>query len=495
MCSTQGGARGAAAPEATPGRYRFVVYALLHACWVCVYLVRANLSNAILAMESEFAWAREAGNRGLALSAFFVGYLVMQLPASALCARFGAHRTLLGGMLWSVGCAAATPLFAGRLARLYAVRVAMGLGEGVCYPAIAALCARWLPAGERSVAISFVQVGGQVGVLLSFLLTPLMLPRKASSGSELPYEPSGIWRLSFYVYGGLGLAWCAAWAVLGADDPRRCRRCGAAEAAAIARSLPRGSAAAEVALSVRSLRRVVALGGTWALCINWFATNWAGYVLLAWLPDYWADRQVDGRTLAMFTAAPYAGQVIVGLGGGALCDALLARGLLSRGAARRLFGASALLLTAAALALVAYAGGEQAAAEAWVTLAVALPGLQTSGASAQVVEYGGRHSSLVLGLANAVGTIPGIAGVQLTGALRQALGGFAPTLALSAAVSLIGALVYGTLATSDPLPDRLLANELQAEELGDAARCQTSPGGESEDDEARLLIDKHNSAC
>ena len=68
-------------------------------------------------------------------------------------------------------------------------------------------------------------------------------------------------------------------------------------------------------------------------------------------------------------------------------------------------------------------------------------------------------------------------------------------MSLSAAVSLIGALVYGTLATSDPLPDRLLANELQAEELGDAARCQTSPGGDSEDDEARLLIDKHNSAC
>ena len=184
----------------------------------------------------------------------------------------------------------------------------------------------------------------------------------------------------------------------------------------------------------------------------------------------------------------------MGLGGGTLCDALLARGLLSRGTARRIFGASALLLTAMALALVAYAGGEQMAAEVWVTLAVALPGLQTSGASAQVVEFGGRHSSLVLGLANAVGTIPGIAGVQLTGALRQALGGFAPTLALSAAVSLLGALVYATLATSDPLPDRLLASESHTEELEDAAHCEALPGDDS-DDEARLLIDKHSSAC
>jgi MFS family permease len=56
----------------------------------------------------EFGW--NAGQWGVILSAFFVGYLILQIPAGWLSDKFGGKRVLASGVAWWSLFTAATGL-------------------------------------------------------------------------------------------------------------------------------------------------------------------------------------------------------------------------------------------------------------------------------------------------------------------------------------------------------------------------------------------------
>ena len=109
------------------------------------------------------------------------------------------------------------------------------------------------------------------------------------------------------MYGGVGLAWCVAWAVVGDDGPaaalaappgrwgaarRRLARCalGRGEGAMILDGLAaerREKAAAEAEAGpppatpgLVLLKRALKRRGVWAISAMWFSLNWSGYVML-----------------------------------------------------------------------------------------------------------------------------------------------------------------------------------------------------------------------
>ena len=55
------------------------------------YAQRAGLPVAIVRMQSEFSWDKQT--QGSLLSAFYLGYFLLQLPGAALAHRYGARRT------------------------------------------------------------------------------------------------------------------------------------------------------------------------------------------------------------------------------------------------------------------------------------------------------------------------------------------------------------------------------------------------------------------
>jgi ACS family sodium-dependent inorganic phosphate cotransporter len=68
-----------------PRRYTVVALGFL-AAFVC-YIDRVNISVAILAMQDAFGWTETT--KGLVLSAFFVGYMLFQVPSGWLASRVG----------------------------------------------------------------------------------------------------------------------------------------------------------------------------------------------------------------------------------------------------------------------------------------------------------------------------------------------------------------------------------------------------------------------
>jgi ACS family sodium-dependent inorganic phosphate cotransporter len=70
-----------------PRRYIVVGMCFL-AAFVC-YIDRVNISVAAIAMQEEFGWSETV--KGLVLSAFFVGYMIFQVPSGWLASRHGGR--------------------------------------------------------------------------------------------------------------------------------------------------------------------------------------------------------------------------------------------------------------------------------------------------------------------------------------------------------------------------------------------------------------------
>ena len=134
---------------------RSTLIALCAAAVFICYVDRVNISLAIGRMASDFGWNKTTS--GLVMSSFFIGYLLTQIPGGWLAGRFGGKPVLAGGvLLWSLFTLLTPPAAFAGFATLIAARIVMGFGEGVTFPAIYALFARWVPPAQRSRAVGLV---------------------------------------------------------------------------------------------------------------------------------------------------------------------------------------------------------------------------------------------------------------------------------------------------------------------------------------------------
>lgn len=123
-----------------------------------------------------------------------------------------------------------TPFACSTLTGLIACRVFTGLLEGVTYPTVHALLARWAPTPEKSRIVGIVWAGAYLGTALTLPLAGTLV------------KDDG-WESVFFVIGGMGIAWSAAWLLFGASSPEELTRTSSEERDYISAS--RGVAAAE----------------------------------------------------------------------------------------------------------------------------------------------------------------------------------------------------------------------------------------------------------
>jgi MFS family permease len=139
------------------------------------------------------------------MSAFFLGYLPMQIGGALLSRRYGAKRVLAyGAALWSAFTALTPAAARSGFHVLLVCRVCMGLSEGVAFPAIFHYLACWIPKAERGRAVSTFLVGVHVGTTLALVLSPKIITRYS-------------WQAVFYVFGAAGGVWILFWVLLARD--------------------------------------------------------------------------------------------------------------------------------------------------------------------------------------------------------------------------------------------------------------------------------------
>lgn len=110
---------------------------------------------------------------GAYMSAFYMGYVITQIPAGVLADRFGV-RAILGASLVIEGLStfamgSITTFDAG-----FWLRVVTGLGAGAVYGACARALMEWFPARERGTAFGIMLAAPSGGIVLSNYIVPAL---------------------------------------------------------------------------------------------------------------------------------------------------------------------------------------------------------------------------------------------------------------------------------------------------------------------------------
>ena len=395
--------------------YTFVACAL-------AYTDRVNIAVAAVAMREHFGWSQS--EKGLVLSAFFAGYLLFMFVAGLVAARFGGKRVLGWSVLaWSAFTLLTPAAATLSMATLIAARIGMGIGEAAMFPAAYDLFARWVTQKERARATARMLSGIPIGTLIGL------------TGSGWLVAHFG-WPAAFYAFGVPGLVWVVVWFQRVTNDPAADPRVTAEERALLA----------ETSLPPTKLpyRRLLLRAPVVAIAVAHFASNWSLYLLLAWLPSYFRD--AHGLTIAnagLFSAAPWLSLFPASNLSAVVSDRMIGRGT-SVTTMRKIMLCTGLIAAAAILLLIRDVGSP-ATALALMCATTAAIGCTWSGFPPAMLDVAPGYGSVLYGFSNTFATIPGIVGVAVTGWLVDVTGTYSAAFALAAAVSVLGALIFGFL--------------------------------------------------
>ena len=391
-------------------RYYTVVLLLFAAVFIS-YIDRTNISVAAIAMQDDLGWTET--DKGLVLSSFFVGYLLLMAASGALANRYGGWLVLgIAVLWWSAWTALTPPAALSSLTALVVARIALGLGEAAVFPASINMIGRWVPAERRSRATALLISAISLGTVFSLPVTGWLVREHG-------------WAWPFYLFGAVGLVWYAAWHLLARDGPQQ----------------PAATAASPAGRPPVPWGRLLSLPAVWAIIVAHFASNWGLYILLAWLPSYF--KTTFGVSLAsagLLSAAPWLVSFLMANVAGAWADRMLAAGR-SAAFVRKLMQSIALGGLAVFLLLLTQAS-TPAAAVVLMCGATATSACAMSGFGPNCFDIAPKYADVIWGISNTFATLPGILGVYITGWLLDRTGSFVAPFLLTVAIALFGAAFY-----------------------------------------------------
>uniref|UniRef100_UPI003AAB7B69 sialin n=1 Tax=Centroberyx gerrardi TaxID=166262 RepID=UPI003AAB7B69 len=399
----------------------------------------------------QYSWDSET--QGWLLGAFFFGYLLTQVPGGYLSGHYGGTAFLGGGVLGTAALTMLTPWAAQWGSYwLFALRALEGFGEGVTFPAMMAMWARWAPPLERSRLMTLSGAGANFGAFVALPLTGYICQTLG-------------WPAVFYLCGGAGCLWAVFWFLLVSDDPRTHRRISERERDYIINSI--GSQGTGHGWSVPLLPMLLSVP-LWAIIVSQMCSNWSYYTLLTSLPTYMDNvLHFDLKSNAFLSALPYLGAWFLSLLSGVIADSLIGKELLSVTAVRKIFTLTGLLLPAACLVAVGYAGCSATLTVTLLTLSTTIGGTSAAGVYINQIDIAPRYAGVLLGITNTFGTIPGVLAPIVTGYLTEdhSLEGWRRVFWVAAGLNAIGAVVY-TIFGSGKLQKWAMTEEERAEAEG-----------------------------
>jgi MFS family permease len=407
---------------------------------VLLWADRSNFSVAAAAWAKESEWT--PSTIGLMLSAFSLGYLVIQPVGGWIADQIGPRRTLAGAMAgWSLWVLL-TPIAPTVLWLTATFRVLLGAFEAPYIPASAAAVARAIPSGaKRGRFAAFMQSGAQLGPAVGVFFAGVILQATGS--------PTYI----FLIFGLVGLAGAAGWWLYARnfDDP--------APKGAHAQTDEAKARAAQQPVPPRLLLTSPAL---WPFYIGYFALPYCQYIFLAWLPQYLTHyRGIALVTASTLSALPFVVSFIAANFAGWAMDWLAMLGWSKNGFHRKFFVGLGAAIYAATTLIAATTPSN--------TLAVTMIIIANAGLAFYVVPYwtictdvAPNQAGTLGGIMNFFGIIGATVSPTLSGVIAQATGAFVAPLVLAVAIMLVAATTMIVSFRVRPLSDLVAVAPLGA---------------------------------
>jgi MFS transporter, ACS family, D-galactonate transporter len=370
-----------------------------------------------------------AARDGVLFSAFFWIYTCLQMPAGWLVDRFGVRRTYSLGFVFWVLATALTSLANG-LFTLVGVRMAIGVGQSIAFPASSRTVANWFQERERGTVTAVYLTGVRCGVALINFMGAFFLAR---------YD----WRLFFLIIGLLPLIWVLPWTLF----LRKWEK--PVEKAAIAAGDDPAPATRLSFIKCLFLLKYRSVFGTF---LGFFAYNYTWYMFTNWMPGYLArERGFTPKEVGIYTSTPFIVMAVVILFSGIVSDRIVKRGHDER-KVRKIFIVIGLVFAC----LIVPAGMvEDRQTSVWL-LMIALCGLGIATPNTWTLTQavsGKKIVGTVSGIQNFGGNVGGILAPLLTGIIAHRSGSFAPAFGLTGFILVAGMLAYWLLVTDKVEPD------------------------------------------
>lgn len=447
-------------------QYRWVIAGIAHLGVVMIYAARVNLSVALVAMVNssyvgsgmrktpacltsinatllhdsrtptgEFNW--DNSQKGYILSSFFYGYLLTNLPGGWLASHYGGKWVLGWGVLLTSIFTLLTPMAARwSIEALIACRVVIGIAEGVTFPAIHTMLAKWSPVSERSKLAVTTYSGMHVGVILALPLSGVL------SASQFG------WPSVFYLFGSLGIVWFILWVLLAYNSPQEHPYISGSELDFIISSMPE-----EDKNTYTPWLEIFKSVPNWAIIVAHFCQNWLWYMLLTDLPLYFQQiLNFDIQENGILSALPFVCAFVFHLTAGFVADHLRKHHLTTT-SVRRIAGILGFFPSGIFLILSSYTDCDQTKlAVLFMTLATAFLTINLAGYHINHNDISPRYSGILMGLSNVSGTVAGCLTPLVVGYFTEddpSRAQYRKVFFLAAAVGAFGGIFYTVFASGE----------------------------------------------
>ncbi|XP_023217578.1 uncharacterized protein LOC111619972 [Centruroides sculpturatus] len=344
--------------------------------------------------------------QGIMLAGFFYGFLFGQLNAGWVISRIGAKLIFVGGTAVCSLSVFIIPLITDFGYEVVVIaRIFTGLSQGLSFPAMYNLIAKWAPIRERSALLSISVSGNSIGTVLSMIL----------GGYLCKYGFFGGWPSAFYIFGLLGFVLTILLAVLIYESPEVHPRISKQELIYIIENTPNVTDKKQPI----PWKSILTSKPVWTVAVTKFCWGWGYYTILTKLPVYMESilhYSVDknGFLNALFHTA----EGLSSVSSGFLSDYLRNRQCLKITVIRKIFEAGGMLGPAICLISIPLIGYNPLMVIIMLTLSLGLFGMTGGGDFPTVVDMAPSFAGVIYSLVNSVGCssavfCPYIAGILL----------------------------------------------------------------------------------
>jgi ACS family glucarate transporter-like MFS transporter len=277
-------------------RFAFILSIITYIDRVCISTAAPSISQELGLSTVQVGWM---------FSVFTFAYAFFEIPSGWLADVMGPRRMMTRIVIWWSAFTMATGL-AWSFTVLLATRFLFGVGEAGAFPTISRSFSRWFPRREVGNAHGVLFMGTRFGGALA---PPLVVAIMAFAG----------WRVSFFIFGTLGVIWSLFWWKWYRDDPRE----------------HSGTSREELQTILEGIKQEHATAVDWRqflnfnfllICLTYFCVAYPFYFYLTWLPIYLKEARgfttQQAGLLAGFIL--FAGGVATAIGG-RLTDFLVRR--------------------------------------------------------------------------------------------------------------------------------------------------------------------------
>ena len=405
------------------------------AVFIC-FIDRVNISVAIIPMQAQFGWSES--QVGIILGSFYIGYIISMTFSGFLADKYGGKIVLAYGLLFWSFFTLITPAFAySGYFFLILIRILMGLGEGVTFPAWHSIYARWIPFQERTRAIAITNSGISFGSVFGLVVTAMIIDGYS-------------WEWVFYSFGVLGILLFFFWQKVVTSYPEDHKSISNEELEYIKAEAPTNSAAPSI-----PFLEVIKNGPFIAIVVATFCNNWALFTFLSYLPKFMSsskemgglELELGSNLFILLILVPSVVSVFALILGGISADMLIKRGYKTI-KVRKFFNSLGFFGAALFLFLLPF--------QSSILLVITLlcltnlcSGLGAGGYGVNHADLGPKYTGSLFGISGSLGMIAAVLSPIVAGIILQATNSWTLIFHICSGFLVIGGIYYFLFASAD----------------------------------------------